>query len=161
MLISICVDALIILVYFFFKEEDTTGVSYDVPRSGSEQPLDLDSALDWLGRLESQITSATSRLLGCAGPHWRSPQKLEPRISELKAAVASLTTGLRQLTLFIHPILLSQQDKGIRRHQVSKYSQTGYRKVKFQKRTLASSYGWYWAYLLSKKCHLIPWKTFV
>ena len=76
--------------------------------------MDLDSALDWLGRLESQITTATSRLLGCAGPHWRSPQRLEPRLTEIRGAVSSLATSLHQLTLFIHPILLSQQDKGIR-----------------------------------------------
>lgn len=95
------------------QEEEINTVSYDVPRSGAEVPLDLDSALDWLGRLESQITSATSRLLGCAGPHWRTPQKLEPRLAELRAAVSSLTTSLHQLTLFIHPILLSQQDKGL------------------------------------------------
>lgn len=95
------------------QEEEVNTVSYDVPRSGAEVPLDLDSALDWLGRLESQITSSTSRLLGCAGPHWRTPQKLEPRLAELRAAVSSLTASLHQLTLFIHPILLSQQDKGL------------------------------------------------
>ncbi|CAH1398721.1 unnamed protein product [Nezara viridula] len=92
-------------------QEEETCSAYDVPRSGAEVPMDLDSALDWLGRLESQITTATSRLLGCAGPHWRSPQRLEPRLAEIRGAVMSLGTSLHQLTVFIHPILLSQQDK--------------------------------------------------
>uniref|UniRef100_A0A1B6D307 Breast cancer anti-estrogen resistance protein 1 n=1 Tax=Clastoptera arizonana TaxID=38151 RepID=A0A1B6D307_9HEMI len=76
---------------------------YDVPSSNPvprELPLELSSALDSLARLENEATSAVSRLLGYAGPHWREKDKLEPKLMDIKLAVVRLKTSLHDLADF-------------------------------------------------------------
>lgn len=76
---------------------------YDVPSSNPvprELPLELGSALESLARLESEATSAISRLLGFAGPQWRDRDKLEPKLMDIKLAVVRLRTSLHDLAEF-------------------------------------------------------------
>lgn len=76
---------------------------YDVPPPNPvprELPLELNSALDSLARLESEATSAISRLLGYAGPQWRERERLEPKLMDIKLAVVRLRTSLHDLAEF-------------------------------------------------------------
>ncbi|XP_075224579.1 serine_rich_CAS and FAT-like_CAS_C domain-containing protein p130CAS [Lycorma delicatula] len=76
---------------------------YDIPPSNPvprELPLELGSALDSLARLESEATSAISRLLGYAGPQWRERDRLEPKLMDIKLAVLRLRTSLHDLAEF-------------------------------------------------------------
>jgi hypothetical protein len=75
----------------------------------------MNSALDYLGRLESETTGAISRLLAYAGPHWRQHARLEPRILEIKLAVHRLRTSLHDLAHFSESTLANAanaHDKG-------------------------------------------------
>lgn len=76
---------------------------YDVPPTNPlprELPLELGSALESLARLETEATSAISRLLGYAGPQWREKERLEPRLMDIKLAVLRLRTSLHDLAEF-------------------------------------------------------------
>lgn len=76
---------------------------YDVPPPNPiprELPLELNSALDSLARLETEATSAISRLLGFAGPQWREKEKLEPKLMDIKLAVVRLRSSLHDLAEF-------------------------------------------------------------
>ena len=76
---------------------------YDVPAPNPtprELPLELSSALDSLARLQSEATAAISRLLGYAGPQWRSKERLEPKLMDIKLAVVRLRTSLHDLAEF-------------------------------------------------------------
>lgn len=72
---------------------------YDVPVS-KELPLELDSALEGLQRLQSETSAAVARLLGFVVPGWRSSQKLEPNLMDLRLAALRLRTSLHDLTEF-------------------------------------------------------------
>lgn len=91
---------------------------YDIPPSNPvprELPLELASALETLGRLESEATSAISRLLGYAGPQWRDRDKLEAKLMDIKLAVLRLRTSLHDLAEFAEGALgnaSKAQDKG-------------------------------------------------
>lgn len=76
---------------------------YDVPAPNPmprELPLELNSALDSLARLQSEATAAISRLLAFAGPQWRSKERLEPKLMDIKLAVVRLRTSLHDLSEF-------------------------------------------------------------
>ncbi|KAK9497615.1 hypothetical protein O3M35_004308 [Rhynocoris fuscipes] len=91
---------------------NATGL-YDVPKSSSEIMLEMTSALEWLGRLESDVTSGISGLVGVATIGWRSKANLEPRLSELKWSVSRLSSSLHDLTLFCQSVRAAHHDKGL------------------------------------------------
>lgn len=65
-----------------------------------ELPLELNSALENLERLQSDTTSSISKLLGFVGPQWRTREKLESNLMEIKLAVIRLRTSLHDLAEF-------------------------------------------------------------
>lgn len=107
-----------------------TPSSYDMPliqnqnqsnQTKKELPLELSSALDTLAKLQNEATSTISRyvlanihfissvlityffplrLLGFVSPSWRSKEKLEPILMDLKLAAVRLRTALHDLAEF-------------------------------------------------------------
>lgn len=75
---------------------------YDVPTSHSlkELPLELNSALENLERLQTDTTGAISKLLAYVLPQWRTRDKLEANIMDIKLAVVRLRTSLHDLAEF-------------------------------------------------------------
>lgn len=65
-----------------------------------ELPLELNSALETLAKLQSQTTMAITRLLSFVVPHWRTRAQLEPNIMELRLAALRLRTALHDLAEF-------------------------------------------------------------
>lgn len=74
--------------------------NYDIPSQIKELPLELNSALENLERLQTDTTSAISKLLGFVGPNWRTKDKLENNIMEIKLSVTRLRTSLHDLAEF-------------------------------------------------------------
>ncbi|XP_063920655.1 breast cancer anti-estrogen resistance protein 1 isoform X2 [Zophobas morio] len=76
--------------------------NYDILASQplKELPLELNSALENLERLQSDTTSSISKLLGFVGPQWRSREKLESNLMDIKLAVIRLRTSLHDLAEF-------------------------------------------------------------
>lgn len=72
---------------------------YDVPVN-KELPLELDSALDGLQRLQNEASIAISRLLGFVTPGWRSSDKLDNMLMDLRLAALRLRTSLHDLAEF-------------------------------------------------------------
>ncbi|CAK9833245.1 Breast cancer anti-estrogen resistance protein 1 [Anthophora retusa] len=72
---------------------------YDVPVS-KELPLELDSALEGLQRLQSEASAAIARLLGFVSPGWRTPQRLDASLMDLRLAALRLRTSLHDLAEF-------------------------------------------------------------
>lgn len=73
---------------------------YDVPPPNpqvKELPLELSFALDTLEKLQSETTSAISKLLGFVSPNWRTKEKLEGNIMDIKLSVMRLRTSLQDL----------------------------------------------------------------
>nr|CAH7731180.1 unnamed protein product [Callosobruchus chinensis] len=75
-------------------------LNYDVPSQIKELPLELNSALENLERLQTDTTSAISKLLGFVGPQWRTKDRLEQNLMEIKLAVTRLHTSLHDLAEF-------------------------------------------------------------
>lgn len=76
---------------------------YDVPPSNSqikELPLELSFALDSLEKLQCETTAAVSKLLAFVSPNWRSKEKLESTIMDIKLSVMRLRTSLQDLAEF-------------------------------------------------------------
>ncbi|XP_017780924.1 PREDICTED: breast cancer anti-estrogen resistance protein 1 isoform X2 [Nicrophorus vespilloides] len=76
---------------------------YDVPPAQSqikELPLELSSALETLERLQTETTTVTSKLLGFVTPKWRTYEKLEQNIMEIKLVVIRLKTSLHDFAEF-------------------------------------------------------------
>ncbi|KAL3284822.1 hypothetical protein HHI36_018961 [Cryptolaemus montrouzieri] len=75
---------------------------YDVPPSHNpkELPLELNSALENLERLENDTTSSIKKLLGFVGPGWRRKDRLAETILDIKLAVTRLQTSLNDLAEF-------------------------------------------------------------
>ncbi|KAH8415713.1 hypothetical protein KR222_010694 [Zaprionus bogoriensis] len=69
-------------------------------QSVKELPLELNSALETLAKLQSQTTLAITRLLSFVVPHWRTRAQLEPNIMELRLAALRLRTALHDLAEF-------------------------------------------------------------
>ncbi|XP_068142500.1 breast cancer anti-estrogen resistance protein 1 isoform X2 [Drosophila tropicalis] len=65
-----------------------------------ELPLELNSALETLAKLQSQTTMAITRLLSFVVPNWRIRSQLEPCIMDLKLAALRLRTALHDLAEF-------------------------------------------------------------
>ncbi|KAM7354817.1 serine_rich_CAS and FAT-like_CAS_C domain-containing protein p130CAS [Cochliomyia hominivorax] len=65
-----------------------------------ELPLELSSAMETLAKLQSETTTAISRLLAFVSPDWRSRDKLEPVLMEVKLAAVRLRTALHDLAEF-------------------------------------------------------------
>ncbi|XP_037042594.1 breast cancer anti-estrogen resistance protein 1 isoform X1 [Bradysia coprophila] len=83
--------------------------SFDIPliqnqgpiiTTKKELPLELSSALDTLAKLQNEATSTISRLLGFVSPSWRTKEKLEPILMDLKLAAVRLRTALHDLAEF-------------------------------------------------------------
>ncbi|XP_015517883.2 breast cancer anti-estrogen resistance protein 1 isoform X1 [Neodiprion lecontei] len=72
---------------------------YDVPVS-KELPLELESALEGLQRLQGEAGSAIARLLGFVSPGWRTSQKLDTTVMDLRLAALRLRTSLHDLAEF-------------------------------------------------------------
>lgn len=72
---------------------------YDVPVS-KELPLELDSALEGLQRLQNEASAAIARLLGFVSPGWRTPQRLDATLMDLRLAALRLRTSLHDLAEF-------------------------------------------------------------
>ncbi|EEZ99463.2 Breast cancer anti-estrogen resistance protein 1-like Protein [Tribolium castaneum] len=77
-------------------------INYDILTSQNlkELPLELNSALENLERLQSDTTGSISKLLGFVGPQWRTREKLESNLMEIKLAVIRLRTSLHDLAEF-------------------------------------------------------------
>lgn len=92
-----------------------------IPLPPRELPLELGSALETLARLQNEATSAVSRyfcdpfkplkqfyqtiftsfrLLGFVSPNWRTKEKLDPIMMDLKLAAVRLRTALHDLAEF-------------------------------------------------------------
>lgn len=72
----------------------TTAQTYDTPHSHKELPLELNSALENLERLQADTTGSISKLLGFVGPQWRSREKLENNVMEIKVGDIDASNGL-------------------------------------------------------------------
>uniref|UniRef100_A0A1L8DLY0 Breast cancer anti-estrogen resistance protein 1 n=1 Tax=Nyssomyia neivai TaxID=330878 RepID=A0A1L8DLY0_9DIPT len=87
-------------------------LNYDVPIPHSPQshtlqlntckelPLELGSALDTLAKLQTEATTAVTRLLAFVSPQWRTRDKLDPILMDLKLAAVRLRTALHDLAEF-------------------------------------------------------------
>ncbi|KAF5303995.1 hypothetical protein FQA39_LY01780 [Lamprigera yunnana] len=76
---------------------------YDVPPANpqmKELPLELSFALDSLEKLQSEVTSAISKLLSFVIPNWRTRERLEGTIMDIKLSVMRLRTSLQDLAEF-------------------------------------------------------------
>ncbi|XP_062541643.1 breast cancer anti-estrogen resistance protein 1 isoform X2 [Armigeres subalbatus] len=86
------------------------------PLPSKELPLELSSALETLARLQNEATSAVSRLLGFVSPNWRTKEKLDPILMDLKLAAVRLRTALHDLAEFGDGALgnaTKAEDKGL------------------------------------------------
>ncbi|KAJ8973813.1 hypothetical protein NQ317_010795 [Molorchus minor] len=78
-----------------------TPQTYDIPSQITKGlPLELNSALENLERLQTDTTSAISKLLGFVGPQWRTKEKLQSNLMEIKLSVTRLGTSLHDLAEF-------------------------------------------------------------
>lgn len=94
------------------QSSDLGGDAYDVPahhnnnqppkslNTFKELPLELSSALETLARLQNEATTAVSRLLAFVSPNWRTREKLEPILMDVKLAAVRLKTALHDLAEF-------------------------------------------------------------
>ncbi|XP_044005045.1 breast cancer anti-estrogen resistance protein 1 isoform X2 [Aphidius gifuensis] len=88
---------------------------YDVP-SNKELPLELDSALEGLQKLQNEASLAITKLLGFVTPGWRTPIKLDATLMDLRLAALRLRTSLHDLAEFSEGTLgnaSKAQDKGL------------------------------------------------
>ena len=76
--------------------------TYDVPQHQQlkELPLELNSALETLEKHQMDTTSAISKLLSFVMPQWRTSEKLEANIMEIRLAMERLRTSLHDLAEF-------------------------------------------------------------
>lgn len=77
-------------------------------------PLELNSAIENLEKLESEVTSAIHKLLSYAGPSWRERDKLQPVLMDIKLTVLRLRSSLHDLSEFSEGVLgnaLNASDK--------------------------------------------------
>ncbi|XP_070492459.1 breast cancer anti-estrogen resistance protein 1 [Chironomus tepperi] len=110
------------------KSLDLNSENYDVPSPHvnihspkklgivKELPLELSSALDTLSRLQNEATISVTKLLSFVNTQWRTREKLEPIIMEIKLAVVRLKTSLHDLAEFAEGSLgnsLKTEDKNL------------------------------------------------
>lgn len=77
-----------------------TQIPAQVQQSNKELPLELSSAYETLAKLQNEATSAVTRLLTFVTPSWRTKEKLEPILMDLKLAAVRLRTALHDLAEF-------------------------------------------------------------
>lgn len=90
------------------KSVDLNSDTYDVPslsspkrvESPKELPLELNSALDTLARLQQEATVSLMKLLAYVNAQWRVREKLEPVLMDIKLVVVRLKTSLHDLAEF-------------------------------------------------------------
>ncbi|KAL7735023.1 hypothetical protein ACLKA6_011285 [Drosophila palustris] len=82
------------------EQEQQRHVPAAAVNATKELPLELNSALETLAKLQSETTMAITRLLSFVVPHWRTRGQLEPNIMELKLAALRLRTALHDLAEF-------------------------------------------------------------
>ncbi|KAG5678521.1 hypothetical protein PVAND_008188 [Polypedilum vanderplanki] len=110
------------------KSLDLNSENYDVPsphvmlqspkklETIKELPLELSSALDALSRLQNEATIGVTKLLSYVNSQWRTRQKLEPVLMDVKLAVVRLKTSLHDLSNFAEGTLgnaLKTEDKSL------------------------------------------------
>lgn len=108
------------------KSLDLNSENYDVPSPHvnvhspkklgivKELPLELSSALDTLSRLQNEATIGVTKLLSFVNSQWRTREKLEPIIMDIKLAVVRLKTSTHDLAEFAEGSLgnsLKTEDK--------------------------------------------------
>lgn len=109
------------------KSLDLNSENYDVPSPHpgvtqspkkleiiKELPLELSSALDTLSRLQNEATNGVTKLLSFVNSQWRTREKLEPVLMDIKLAVVRLKTSLHDLADFAESTLgnaLKTEDK--------------------------------------------------
>ncbi|XP_066592437.1 breast cancer anti-estrogen resistance protein 1 [Prorops nasuta] len=72
---------------------------YDVPIN-KELPLELNSALEGLHRLQTETSAAIVRVLSFVSPGWRTLQRLNTTLMDLRLAILRLRTSMHDLTEF-------------------------------------------------------------
>ncbi|XP_015127709.1 breast cancer anti-estrogen resistance protein 1 [Diachasma alloeum] len=91
-------------------------VSKEGPQISKELPLELESALEGLQKLQSEASAAVGRLLGFVSPGWRTPQRLDATLMDLRLAALRLRTSLHDLAEFAEGTLGNASkapDKGL------------------------------------------------
>ena len=79
----------------------SSGASSDVPPIPyDELPLDLDSAMELLVKLQQEVYSATSRLLSHVSSSWREQANLEPRLYNVKLGCLGVQATLQEFVDF-------------------------------------------------------------
>lgn len=71
-----------------------------LPVANKELPLELSSALETLAKLQNEATFAVTKLLAFVVPNWRTREKLEPVLMDIKLAAVRLRTALHDLAEF-------------------------------------------------------------
>ncbi|XP_043483838.1 breast cancer anti-estrogen resistance protein 1 [Leptopilina heterotoma] len=84
---------------------------YDIPINKVNLPLD--PALVDLQKLESEVSTAITKLLSFVSPGWRTLQKLEKTLMEIKLACQRLRTSLHDLTEFAEGTLSNAAGKAL------------------------------------------------
>ncbi|XP_013404460.1 breast cancer anti-estrogen resistance protein 1-like isoform X1 [Lingula anatina] len=81
--------------------DDSKGSGLDIGSVTYEElPLDLDAAMELLLRLQQDVHKATTRLLSFVSSTWRTKEKLEPRIYDVKLACMGVKTSLQEFLDF-------------------------------------------------------------
>lgn len=117
---------------FSLKSIDLGSETYDVPSPSmnsskrievsKELPLEYSSALDTLCRLQNEATVGVTKLLSFVNAQWRTREKLEPVLMDIKLAVVRLKTSLHDLAEFAEGALgnaLKTEDKSKRNRMYS------------------------------------------
>ncbi|XP_020714437.1 breast cancer anti-estrogen resistance protein 1 isoform X2 [Ceratitis capitata] len=68
--------------------------------ASKELPLELNSALYTLDKLQFEATTAITKLLSFVTPNWRQREKLEPVLMDVKLTAVRLRTALHDLSEF-------------------------------------------------------------
>lgn len=79
-----------------------------------ELPLELSSALDTLSRLQNEAITNVTKLLAYVSAQWRTREKLEPVLMDIKLSVVRMKTALHDLSEFAEGALgnaLKTEDK--------------------------------------------------
>ncbi len=65
-----------------------------------ELPLDLDSAMELLVKLQQDVQSTTSKLLSFVSSTWRQKQNLEPKLFEIKQSCYNVKNAIKEFVDF-------------------------------------------------------------
>lgn len=76
------------------RDSDVPFFSYD------ELPLDLDSAMDLLVKLQQDVQKSTTKMNSFVSSTWRKREKLEPRLYDIKLACGDVKASLEAFVSF-------------------------------------------------------------